>query len=88
MLPERILKRDKNPYRAPISRCFTDGNNGLATRLFKEDKINEYGYFQIPAVNLLKKKVEKSNGVSLSAGDEMAIVGIVSMQLLHHHYLR
>jgi len=68
-------------------KCFTNGHQNLASRLFKEDKILEYGYFDNKMVNLLKNKIEKSNGSALSARDDMAIVGIVSMQLLHHHFL-
>jgi asparagine synthase (glutamine-hydrolysing) len=87
ILPAGILSRDKQPYRAPISQCFTNGSTNLASKLFEEEKIIENGYFDNRMVNLLKKKIEKSNGMTLSARDDMAIVGIVSMQLLHHHFL-
>jgi asparagine synthase (glutamine-hydrolysing) len=86
MLPAEILSRDKQPYRAPISNCFTNGNTNLASKLFTEEKIIENGYFDNRTVNLLKKKIEKTNGMTLGARDDMAIVGIVSMQLLHHHF--
>jgi asparagine synthase (glutamine-hydrolysing) len=86
-LPSGILTRDKQPYRAPISQCFTNGSKNLASKLFKEDKILDAGYFDNRTVNLLKKKIEKSNGNPLAARDDMAIVGIVSTQLLHHHFL-
>ncbi len=87
ILPAEILSREKQPYRAPISPCFTSGSKNLASKLFEEEKIIELGYFDNRTVNLLKKKIEKSNGMTLSARDDMAIVGIVSMQLLHHHFL-
>ena len=87
ILPAGILSRVKQPYRAPISQCFTNGSTNLASKLFEEEKIIENGYFDNRTVNLLKKKIEKSNGMTLSARDDMAIVGIVSMQLLHHHFL-
>jgi asparagine synthase (glutamine-hydrolysing) len=87
MIPDGILKRDKQPYRAPIAQCFSNGSDNLASRLFSDEKISEIGYFDRKTVGLLKKKIEKSNGQDLSARDDMAIVGIVSTQLLHHHFL-
>jgi asparagine synthase (glutamine-hydrolysing) len=87
ILPTGILSREKQPYRAPISKCFTNGSKNLASKLFEENKIIEHGYFDNRTVNLLKKKIEKSNGNALAARDDMAIVGIVSTQLLHHHFL-
>jgi asparagine synthase (glutamine-hydrolysing) len=87
ILPSGIVKRDKQPYRAPIAQCFTNGSDNIASRQFSDEKIIENGYFDHKTVGLLKKKIDKSNGQTLSARDDMAIVGIVSTQLLHHHFL-
>jgi len=87
ILPSEILTRDKQPYRAPISQCFTNGHDNLASQLFSEDSIEKSGYFNNLKVNLLKQKIEKSNVNLLAARDDMAIVGIVSTQILHHHFM-
>ena len=87
ILPAGILNRDKQPYRAPISKCFSNGNTNLASKLFGEEKILEFGYFDNRTVNMLKQKIERTHREQISTRDDMAIVGIISTQLLHHHFL-
>jgi asparagine synthase (glutamine-hydrolysing) len=87
ILPAGILKRDKQPYRAPIAQCFTNGSDNLASSVFSDEKLIKSGYFDPKTVSLLKKKLVKSNEQAPSVRDDMAAVSIVSMQLLHHHFL-
>ena len=86
ILPDSIVNRAKQPYRAPIYQCFSN-NGSLAGRMFEEDTINSYGYFDKSRVNQLISKTKRANGKPISARDDMAVVGISSLQLLHHHFI-
>lgn len=87
MLPRRVVGRDKQPYRAPIYQCFV-GGEGLASEMLKRETIESYGYFNPDVVERLLVKFSQGDGKNISARDDMALVGIVSLQLLHHHFLK
>lgn len=86
-LPERIVKRSKQPYLAPDSKSFFNGmkTEGYVEDLLSERKIREYGYFNEKAVSLLVKKC--SRGGAIGFKDNMAMVGILSTQLLHYRFV-
>lgn len=84
ILPETITARDKQPYRSPIGKCFT--NNNTASQMLSAGKIKKYGYFKPESVQSLVKKMSLE-GINLSERDNMAVAGIVSTQLLHHHFI-
>ncbi len=87
ILPEEIVKRPKQPYRAPIARVFFDERTPeLIREMLNEEIIGKYGYFNPQAVKQLKDKLVRA-GVNSTARDEMAIVACVSTQLLHYHFI-
>ncbi|MFZ0498307.1 MAG: asparagine synthase (glutamine-hydrolyzing) [Steroidobacteraceae bacterium] len=87
MLPESILKRVKQPYRAPESRSFFQGDRPLpyVQELLSESNLRRSGYFQPQAVGRLLDKCR--TGRALGAGDNMAFVAVLSTLLLHEHFL-
>lgn len=85
ILPERVVNRDKQPYRAPIYQCFT-GRDNLSTEVLKRERLEKFGFFNADNVAKLMDRFEKSEGKNVSARDDMALVGIVSLQLLNHHF--
>ncbi len=87
LIPPSIIKRAKQPYRAPISQCFAAGNGSLASSVLKEEKVRDYGYFDPTNVARLMAKVKPGSGQQMTARDDMALVGIASLQLLHHHFI-
>ncbi len=87
-IPPELIDRPKQPYRAPISRSFFgDERLEYVTEMLSVDKIRNYGYFDASRVSSLKKKCEKGGGQLLSERENMAVVGILSTQLLHHHFI-
>jgi len=86
MLPPSIVNRPKQPYRAPISHCFGE-KKSLASAMLDDDAIISSGIFNPESVSSLKKKVFNGSGGSVSARDDMAVAGIISTQLLHHHFV-
>jgi asparagine synthase (glutamine-hydrolysing) len=86
ILPKSVVHRSKQPYRAPISKCFAKDN--IASSMLTDDMINKYGYFDRDIVGKLLNKFKSSNWENISERDDMTLVGIISMQLLHHHFVQ
>ena len=87
VLPEPILSRPKQPYRAPDSRCFFSDGQPLpyVKELLSASSLRRSGYFHPPAVERLLQKCQ--TGRAIGEGDNMAFVGVVSTQLLHEHFV-
>ncbi len=85
-LPDKIVGRYKQPYRAPnIPAFFNDATNDYVKTLLSTAKINEYGYFDGKRVERLLKKIEK--GRAIGNKDNMALVGILSTQVWHYLFV-
>ena len=86
ILPESIRNRVKQPYRAPDSRSFFQGDRPLpyVQELLSESNLRRSGYFHPQAVGRLLDKCR--TGRALGAGDNMAFVGVLSTLLLHEHF--
>ena len=87
-IPQELIDRPKQPYRAPISRCFFgDEKLDYVDELLSEEKLRDYGYFDSEKVSKLKAKCEDRGGQLISERENMAVVGILSTQLLHHQFI-
>ncbi len=93
LVPEAVLSRKKQPYRSPDAVCFLDPDApGYVQDLFSDAAINRAGIFDSAAVGALTTKcravVQMHGGDrSLSNTDNMAIVGLLSAQLVHEHFI-
>jgi asparagine synthase (glutamine-hydrolysing) len=87
-LPEEIIKRPKQPYRAPMSSCFF-GNSPLdyVDELLSEDSVKKAGYFHPSRVSKLVEKCRGQEGNLTSERENMALVGILSTQLVHYLFI-
>lgn len=87
MLPQSILHRVKQPYRAPDAAAFVGGNSpDYVNELLSPEKLERYGYFEASKVGRLLAKLRSGN-VS-STRDNMAFLGILSTQLWHHEFMK
>jgi len=85
-IPPAIAKRPKQPYRAPEARCFfTSSMRGYFEELLAPDNIRRTGIFNAPAVQRLAQKVH--NSATTGVKDNMALVSIVSTQILADRFL-
>jgi len=85
-LDDSIVGRHKQPYRAPnIPAFFSEPTNDYVTELLAPEKIEQYGYFDNKRVSRLIKKIEKGRAVGNT--DNMALVGILSTQVWHYHFI-
>jgi asparagine synthase (glutamine-hydrolysing) len=91
ILPPQVWQRHKQPYRAPIHPAFfgppRPGRPPLdyVEALLSPDAIQAGGIFHPEAVNRLARKCQ--TGARVSEGDDMALVGVLSTQLLHHLFV-
>ena len=89
-VPPAISQRRKRPYRAPIQRVFFgDGVPEYIQDLLSDSALRRSGLFQPTAVRQLvgKATAVRSSGVALSEVEEMALVGVLSAQSLHHQFV-
>ncbi len=85
LLPPTITNRTKQPYRAPISTSFFAANApAWVGDVLSEAEIEAAGLFDPRAVAKLAAKCR--SGRPIGEGDNMALVGIISAQLLHQQF--
>jgi asparagine synthase (glutamine-hydrolysing) len=89
-LPEDILRRPKQPYRAPDALSFTTAAAREWISAVADDRaVSEAGYFEPHAVRqVLAKCSSRVDAGQFSNADNMSVVGILSTQLVHHHFIR
>lgn len=86
LVPKEIWSRVKRPYRAPIHRSFFSQPLGYVEELLSESKLKENPYFEPQAVIGLSKKAAAGN--RLSETEDMAVMGILSTQLVHEQFVK
>lgn len=87
ILPPSIVNRDKQPYRAPIYQCFLSDKHLNANGILSNQQLDKFGYFNSKFVDKLISKAKSANGQAIAARDDMAIVGIMSLQMLHELFV-
>jgi asparagine synthase (glutamine-hydrolysing) len=86
-LPAAIAWRPKQPYRAPDSQCFFGSDPpDYVQDLLAPAAIARTGYFDPRSVEKLVRKCRAGNAVGFR--DNMALVGILSVQLLDHFFIQ
>ena len=85
LVPARIVRRSKQPYRAPDANSFFDPEKHVARAPYVEEllapkQILAAGIFEPAAVARLAEKARQGNVIGMK--DNMALVGILSTQLL------
>jgi len=89
LIPQELAMRPKQPYRAPISRCFMGSRApDYVEDLLSPEALKETGYFNPVKVRRLVEKCRKQEGALLSERENMAVIGVISTQLLDHHFIR
>ena len=85
LIPESILGRPKQPYRAPDAQSFVqDAGPEYLSELLSEKNVAAAGVFEPRAVRRLMDKARRSREQTPSNSLNMAVVGVLSTQLAHH----
>jgi asparagine synthase (glutamine-hydrolysing) len=89
LVPDEILERSKQPYRAPDASAFVGSElPGWAQECIREASLRESGVFSPEAVTHLSRKLrEHPSGEPFSNADNMAIVGVLSTELLFKQFV-
>lgn len=92
MVPEPIIGRPKQPYRAPDAASFAAPDAPEYVReVLSERSVLQAGVFQPAAVSALHDKIRAraaGGDTQFSNADNMAFLGVLSTQLLHDTLLR
>lgn len=86
LIPPSVQARPKQPYRAPDALCFLEpAAREYVDELLSADYLRRYGIFEPAPVAKLFEKVR--SGRPISVRDNMALVGIVSTQLVMRQFV-
>ncbi|MHC4496382.1 MAG: asparagine synthase-related protein, partial [Planctomycetota bacterium] len=86
ILPDEITARSKHPYRAPIKQSLLNEKTAEYTReALSEKSLEKAGLFDAGKVTRLLRKLETLD--SPSEIDNMALVGILSSQLVYNQFI-
>jgi asparagine synthase (glutamine-hydrolysing) len=90
LVPEEILTRPKQPYRAPDALSFVgEAEREYVTDVLSARAVREAGLFDADRVSgLVAKCVARASQGQLSNADNMALVGVLSSQLLWERLVR
>ncbi len=89
LVPTSVLKRHKQPYRAPDAASFFNVKKlDWLDDVMSEDDLKDAGVFTPKAVMRLMEKCRRHKGLGMSNTDNMRIVAILSTMLIHHHYIK
>jgi asparagine synthase (glutamine-hydrolysing) len=90
LVPEEIIRRSKQPYRAPDAASFVGpGRPDWIDELMSEQAVRDAGIFDPQAVERLWRKCRDApSGTRFSNVDNMALVGVLSSGLLHERLVR
>ena len=91
LVPPSIKKRPKQPYRAPEAKSFFCAGGDVPAleyvdELLGYDRVRKDGIFNPAAVGRLVEKARKGHAIGIK--DNMAVVGILSTQLLVDQFIR
>ncbi len=88
-VPAELIDRAKQPYRAPISRCFMCAEPPeYVPELLSESALKRSGYFDPVKVQRLTAKCRQQDGRLASERENMALVAILSTQLLDRQFIQ
>jgi len=89
LVTDSILSRPKQPYRAPDAQSFVqDGAADYIDEVLSEEAVADAGVFNPTAVQRLMKKCRRFRDRTPSNTDNMAVVGVLSTQLVHDLLVR
>jgi len=85
-IPERIIKRPKQPYRAPVSSVFMAADApDYVKEMISDEYTKKAGIFNMETLRPIYHKIEKTG--TASEMDNMVLAAVISTHLLHHQFI-
>lgn len=89
LIPETIVNRPKQPYRAPDAAAFFSGSvPSWVGDVTSPESLSDCGVFEPARVSRLLAKCVRSRGQNLGNTDSMRILAVLSTQLVHREFIR
>lgn len=87
-LPPEVVRREKRPYRAPIVAALVGPRAPeYLAELTEPARVADAGIFDPRAVGRLLAKCRRNADTLVSEADQMALIGIISVMLLHEWFI-
>ena len=87
VLPDDIINRPKNPYRAPIKQSLLNHKTTEYTQeALSQSSIEKAGLFDASRVARLMQKIQAASRPSEM--EDMALAGILSSQIIHRQFVQ
>ena len=87
LVPPSVRRRAKQPYRAPEGKCFFGGARlEYVDELLSPERIARDGIFNPVTVQKLVAKFRAGRAIGIK--DNMALVGVLSTQLVHDQFVK
>ncbi|MBS2211509.1 asparagine synthase (glutamine-hydrolyzing) [Carboxylicivirga mesophila] len=83
-LPQSVIKRPKQAYRAPVAQSLLN-DKALLDEFISPYALKDSGLFNPKKIEALLTKLKRSN--SVSEQDNMALIGVLSSQILHKLFI-
>jgi asparagine synthase (glutamine-hydrolysing) len=88
LVPEEIIHRTKQPYRAPdAASFFADSSPAWFGEIMSERAVAAAGVFEPSVVAGLLAKCRRTGGENMSNTDNMRVLAVVSTQLTHESFI-
>jgi asparagine synthase (glutamine-hydrolysing) len=85
-IPESIIKRPKQPYRAPIKSVFLSKDSPEYVNFMLSDTYtNRAGIFSHNTISALLSKIERTG--NSTEMDNMVLTSVISTHMLHHQFV-
>jgi asparagine synthase (glutamine-hydrolysing) len=85
-IPDSIIKRPKQPYRAPITSVFLDENTPeYVKHMLSERYTKKTGIFNFDSFSAMLNRIEKTG--TASEMDNMVLAAVISTHLLHYQFI-
>jgi len=85
-IPDSILKRSKQAYRAPIKNAFILNNTpDFVREMLKPDIFSKAGIFNFDSISGIISKIEKTN--SSTEVEDMILASVMSTHLLYCQFI-
>ena len=85
VIPQSVLKRPKQAYRAPIAQALLNDKKGFVDDILNSSRVKNIGVFNSESIGSLLTKMRKSP--TISEIDNMALMAMLSTQVLHEQYI-
>jgi asparagine synthase (glutamine-hydrolysing) len=85
-IPDSIVKRSKQPYRAPIKNAFAFGNPPeYVKEMLSQEYFRKAGIFDFNSISTLLQKIEKTG--NSSEVEDMVLVSVISTHLICNQFI-